>query len=69
MAARSFDEEMKFLRRIDANKWMINKGFVPNMNVSPQRAPRAAVQASAQGRRWNDARTVRALHRCRVTST
>jgi tRNA-splicing ligase RtcB len=32
---RSFEEEMKYIRRVDSEPccWMIDRGFVPNMNV------------------------------------
>eukprot|EP00741_Cyanophora_paradoxa_P014754 tig00020824_g14232.t1 len=33
MTSRSFDDEKRFLERIDANRWRIKTGFVPNMKV------------------------------------
>ena len=30
---RTFDEEMKYLERLNDYSWKIKKGFVPNMNV------------------------------------
>lgn len=30
---RTYDEELKFIERINSNSWRIKKGFVPNMNV------------------------------------
>jgi hypothetical protein len=30
---RTYDEELKFIERINGNCWRIKKGFVPNMNV------------------------------------
>jgi hypothetical protein len=31
---RTFDEEKSFITRTGKVQWTINKGFVPNMNVS-----------------------------------
>ena len=33
MTVRTFDEEMKFIRKLSACKYEISKGFVPGMNV------------------------------------
>lgn len=33
---RTYDEELKFIERINSHSWRIKKGFVPNMNVSFQ---------------------------------
>ena len=33
MFVRTYDDELKYLERIDANCWRIKKGFQPNMNV------------------------------------
>jgi hypothetical protein len=30
---RTYDEELKFIERINSYSWRIKKGFVPNMNV------------------------------------
>jgi tRNA-splicing ligase RtcB len=30
---RTYDEELKFIERINSHSWRIKKGFVPNMNV------------------------------------
>lgn len=32
--SRTFEEELKFLVKKNANCWTIKKGFVPNMKVS-----------------------------------
>ncbi|EGC28523.1 hypothetical protein DICPUDRAFT_90903 [Dictyostelium purpureum] len=33
MASRSFEEELKFIEKIDSVRYRVKKGFVPNMNV------------------------------------
>lgn len=33
MVVRQYEEELKYIERIDANSWRIKKGFQPNMNV------------------------------------
>ncbi len=30
---RTYEEELKFIERINSYSWRIKKGFVPNMNV------------------------------------
>ena len=30
---RTYDEELKYIERINNHSWRIKKGFVPNMNV------------------------------------
>jgi tRNA-splicing ligase RtcB len=34
MVIRSYEDEQKYLERIDENSWRIKKGFQPNMNVN-----------------------------------
>lgn len=34
---RTYDEELKFIERINSHCWRIKKGFVPNMNVCRER--------------------------------
>lgn len=34
MVVRTYEEECKFIERVDKCSWKIKKGFVPNMNVS-----------------------------------
>lgn len=34
--SRSYEDELKFLSQIDENRWLIKKGFVPNMRVMMQ---------------------------------
>jgi hypothetical protein len=34
---RTYDEELKFIERINNHCWRIKKGFVPNMNVCIKR--------------------------------
>lgn len=33
MVVRQYEEELKYIERIDAHSWRIKKGFQPNMNV------------------------------------
>jgi len=33
MVVRTYEEELKYLERIDDNRWRIKKGFQPNMKV------------------------------------
>jgi len=33
MVVRQYDDELKYIERIDATSWRIKKGFQPNMNV------------------------------------
>ncbi len=34
MVVRTYEEECRFVEKIDATSYRINKGFVENMNVS-----------------------------------
>ena len=33
MVVRTYEEELKYLERVDENRWRIKKGFQPNMKV------------------------------------
>jgi len=35
---RTYEEELKFIERINGHSWRIKKGFVPNMNVCTKKS-------------------------------